>query len=102
MGWGVQKNVKIQNFVLANLFILMSSNSECALSFLIFGFLSPKIGFFRSGWGGGGVKKNFKNQIFDSANLFILMSSNSECDLIFLIFGFLSPKIGFFKVRGGG
>ncbi len=68
----VRKIVKNQNFALANLFILMSSNSECALSFLILGFLRPKIGFLRSGGVGGWVKKNVIIQIFTSANIFIL------------------------------
>ena len=80
-----KKNVKNTIFTSANLFILMSSNSEYDLSFLIFGFLRPKIGFFRSGGGGRGVQKNVKNQNFVLANLFILMSSNSECALSFLI-----------------
>ena len=67
-----QKNVKNNYFISANLFVLMSSNSKCDLSFLIFGFQRPKIGFFRSGGVGRWVKKNVKNQIFTSANIFIL------------------------------
>ena len=67
-----QKNVKKKIFTSANLFILMSSNSEYDLSFLILGFLRPKIGFLRSGGVGGWVKKNVIIQIFTSANIFIL------------------------------
>ena len=72
-GGGVKKNVENQIFDSANLFILMSSNSECDLGFLIFGFLSPKIGIFRAGGGGGVGQKNVKTKIFTSANIFILI-----------------------------
>ena len=84
-----KKNVNNTIFTSANLFILMSSNSEYDLSFLILGFLRPKIGFLRSGGVGGGGQKKCLDSNFHFSQYFHIINGHMNMKSFF---SFSAPK----------